>query len=286
MGAITTAFKKQYADTLYLLVQQEGSKLMNAVRYETDLKGEAKFYDQYGEDEANEKTSRHEDISYAADDYYRRMVTPTLSYWSKLIDSEDQISMVLDPKSTLMEAGKNAIGRKIDDKIIAALRGTAYTGTTGSTSTTLPSAQKVAAGGAGLTLAKLLSAKKIFDNADVPMEDRYIAITGTQLYDLLNTTEVKSADYNTVKALVQGEVNTFCGFKFILSNRLASLSTTRYVMAWHRSGILLASAGSMSTDVDRVKTKIGMPWQIYADIYCGSTRLEEEKVVEISCVES
>lgn len=286
MGAITTAFKKQYADTLYLLVQQEGSKLMNAVRYETDLQGEAKFYDQYGEDDANEKTSRHEDISYAADDYERRMVTPVKAYWSKLVDTEDKISMVLDPKSALMEAGKYAIGRKIDDKIIAALRGTAYTGSDGSTSTTLPSGQKVAAGGGGLTVSKLLDAKEILDNADVPAEDRFIVITGTQLHDLLNESEVKSADYNSIRALVQGEIDTFCGFKFIVCNRLVAESTTRYVMAFHRSGILLASNGGMTTDVSQIKTKIGMPWQLYADIYCGSTRMEEEKVVEIACVES
>lgn len=286
MGAITTAFKKQYADSLYLLVQQEGSRLMGAVRNETDLQGEAKFYDQYGEDEASVKNSRHEDISYAADDYSRRMVTPVRVYWSKLVDTEDKISMVLDPKSALMEAGKYAIGRKIDDMIIAALRGTAYTGTTGGTSTSLGSGQKVTVGSTGLTLEKLLDAKELFDNADVPADGRMIAVTGTQLRDLLNETEVKSVDYNSVKALVAGQVDTFLGFKFIVCNRLVAASTTRYVLAWHTSGILLASNGGMSASVDQIKTKIGQPWQLYADMYCGATRMEEEKVVEIACLES
>lgn len=286
MGAITTAFKKEFSDTLYLLAQQSGSKLMGAVRHETDFTGEAKFYNQYGEDDAKEKNTRHQDIEYNPDNYSRRMVTPKLAYWAQLIDTEDEISMGLDPKSTLMTAGKNAIGRKVDDYIISALRGTAMTGTSGTTSTALGSGQKVAAGGVGMTVNKLLDAKKLLDNADIEDEDRFVVVTGTQLSDLLRTTEVKSADYNTVRALVQGQIDTFCGFKFIRCNRLAASGTTRYVMAYQRSGILLASAGEITTAIDKVITKVKQPWQLYADIYCGSTRMEEERVVEISCIES
>lgn len=286
MGAITTAFKKEFSTMLYLLAQQSGSKLMGAVRHETDFTGEAKFYNQYGEDTAKEKNTRHQDIEYNADNYSRRMVTPKLAYWAKLVDTEDEISMGLDPKSALMTAGKNCIGHKVDDYIIAALRGTAYTGADGTTETALPSASKVSAGGLGLTIDKLLQAKKKLDNYDVEDEDRYIVITGTQLYDLLKTTEVKSADYNTVKALVQGQIDTFCGFKFIKCNRLVASGTTRYVMAYHKAGILLASAGGMNTDISQVKTKVRQPWQLYADMYCGSTRMEEERVIEIACIES
>lgn len=286
MGAIDTAFKKNFSDTLYLTVQQAGSKLMNLVRYETDLSGEAKFYNQYGEDEAKTKSARHQDIEYNADDYSRRMVTPVKVYWSKLLDTEDEIYMGLDPKSALMTAGTNAIGRKIDDMIIEALRGTAYTGKAGTTATTLPSAQKVAAGGAGISLTKLLDVKELFDAAEVPESDRFFAIGAAQLRELLNISEIKSADYNTLRALAAGQMGSFLGFNFILTNRLVLSSTTRYCLAWQRSGILLASSGGMVTDIDKVKTKVGMPWQLYADISCGATRMEEELVAEVACVES
>ena len=286
MGAITTAFKKEFADTLYLTVQQSGSKLLSAVRNETDFTGEAKFYNQYGEDEAKEKTTRHQDIEYNDDDYSRRMVTPKLAYWSKLVDTEDEISMGLDPKSALMTAGKNAIGRKIDDYIIAALRGTAYTGSDGTTETTLPSAQKVAAGGAGLTFAKVLSAQEILNSADVPEGDRFWLFGPKQLKDVLQLTEFTSIDYATQKALATGNVASFLGFNWIMTTRLALSSTTRYNMAYHRMGILLASAGGVNASIDKVTTKIGQPWQIYADMYCGATRMEEEMVVEVACTES
>ena len=286
MGAITTAFKKEFSDTIYLLAQQSGSKLMSTVRRETDLVGEAKFYNQYGEDEAKEKTARHQDIEYNPDDYQRRMVTPAVSYWSKLIDTEDEISMGLDPKSALMTAGKNAIGRKIDNKIVVALRGTALTGKEGTVSTVLPDAQKVSAGGAGLTLQKILDAQEKMNSAEVPEGDRFWTYGPKQLKDLLKITEVTNIDFNTQKALAAGNMAAFCGFTFIMTNRLVLSSTTRYNLAYHKQGILLASADGMKTEIDRVITKIRQPWQLYTDIYCGTTRMEEAMVVEIACIES
>ena len=44
--------------------------------------------------------------------------------------------------------------------------------------------------------------------------------------DMLQHTQVTSADYNTVKALAEGAVDTFMGFKFIMSNRLPIFSAT------------------------------------------------------------
>lgn len=285
MGAITTAFKKEFADTLYLLAQQSGSKLMTTVRHETDFSGEAKFYNQYGEDEAKEKNTRHQDIEYNADDYSRRMVTPKLAYWSKLIDTEDEISMGLDPKSALMTAGKNCIGRKVDDYIVAGLRGTAMTGTDGTTSTALGSGQKIAVDASGLTLDKILDAQELLNSADVPEGERYFLYGPKQLKDLMKITEITSIDFNTQKALASGVMATFLGFSWIMTNRLVLSSTTRYCMAYHRMGILLASAGGITTSIDKVITKVRQPWQIYSDIYCGVTRMEEEMVVEVACAE-
>jgi hypothetical protein len=55
------------------------------------------------------------------------------------------------------------MGRAMDDAIIAAATGTAYSGVAGGTSVSLPSGQKVAHASGGLTVAKLLSAKEILD---------------------------------------------------------------------------------------------------------------------------
>jgi hypothetical protein len=81
------------------------------------------------------------------------------------------------------------MGRAMDDVIIAALGGTSYTGETGSTSVTLPAGQKPysASQTDGLTVVKLLEAKKILDLADVdPSLPRFIVVSPKQISDLLH----------------------------------------------------------------------------------------------------
>ena len=287
MANITTAFVKQFGSTLNMLSQQKGSRLSNAVKVETGAFGEEEYFDQYGEDTANIKIARNVDVEYAADDYARRRVSFTDVYWAKLIDKEDKLAMLIDPTSGLMQAGAWAIGRKIDDMIIAAASGTAYTGKAGGTSTSFTAANQIAINGtAGLTLTKLIAAKQLLDEADVdPEEERYIACSASQISDLLNTTEVKDIDYNSVKALVEGKVDSFMGFKFIRTQRLAITTTTRTCLAWAKSGLLLAKRNEMNAKLDVIPTK-HYATQAYASISCGATRMDEEKVVEIACYEA
>jgi len=55
---------------------------------------------------------------------------------------------------------------------------------------------------AGLTIAKLVNAKKILDaNSVDPSIPKFIAVSPEQIEDLLNNTTVTSADYNTVNSL-------------------------------------------------------------------------------------
>lgn len=286
MANITTAFVKQFGSTLQLLSQQKGSRLSNCVRMETGAFGEEEYFDQYGEDTANVKIARNVDVQYAADDYQRRRVSFTDIYWSKLIDKEDKLAMLIDPTSTLMQAGAFAIGRKIDDMIISAFSGTAYTGKAGGTSTSFTSANQIAVGAAGLTVNKLIETKELLDSADVdPDEERYMAVAASQISDLLKTTEVTSVDYASVKALVEGKIDTFMGFKFIRTQRLSLVTTTRTCLAWAKSGIVLAKRNEMASKIDVIPTK-HYANQIYASISCGSTRMDEKKCVEIGCLES
>jgi len=122
--------------------------------------------------------------------------------WADLIDSADKVRMLADPTSAYARSAANAMGRAMDDVIITAATGSASTGKSGSTSTALPSSNIVAAGSADMTIAKLLSAKKILDEADVdPSIKRYIAVAPAQIEALLGITSVTSSDFNTVNSL-------------------------------------------------------------------------------------
>jgi len=126
-----------------------------------------------------------------------------MDHWeyADLIDDPDKVQMLIDPTSTYANAAAYAIGRAMDDSIIAAALDSASTGKAGATSTALPAGQKVAVGSpaTGLTIAKLVSAKKILDQNNVdPSIKRFIAVHPEQVEDLLNSTTVTSSDFNTV----------------------------------------------------------------------------------------
>lgn len=194
--------------------------------------------------------------------------------------------MLIDPTSTYARAAAGAISRQIDSTIIAAATGTSKTGKSGSTSTTMLAANQIANGSADMTVAKLLSCKEIMDNADIdPSIPRHIVVAPAQISALLNTTEVKSSDYNTVKALARGELDSYLGFKFHTSTRLSKTGNIRTCFAWAEDGILLAVGRDTQARITERDDK-SYSTQVYYCATFGATRMEEEKVVQIDCDES
>jgi len=284
---ITTAFVQQFSSNIQMLSQQMGSLLRNAVDSES-VNGEKAFFDQVGSAAAVLRTTRHSDTPLIDTPHSRRMVTLSDYEYADLIDDQDKVRLLIDPTSTYSRAAAAAMGRAIDDVVISAALGTAKTGKDGSTSTSFDTSNnQIAAGGGGLTLAKLIEAKEILDAGDVdPSIPRYIACSPKQITDLLNNTTVTSSDYNTVKALAMGEINSFVGFNFIVSNRLGvDGSGDRRVFAWAMDGIKLAVGKEPAARIDERADK-SYATQIYYCQTIGATRMEEKKVVEVLCAES
>jgi hypothetical protein len=283
---ITTAFVQQYSNNVQMLSQQKGSLLRSAVDVETVV-GKNAFFDQVGSALAVKRTTRHADTPQMDTPHARRRVSLVDYEYADLIDNQDKIRTLIDPTSAYASAAAYALGRAQDDEIIAALSGTAYTGETGSTATALPVSQKITeAGTNGLTIAKLRSAKEILDAASVdPSIARYIAVSPKQITDLLGTTEVTSSDFNTVKALANGEVNSFLGFNFIVSNRLTSAASKRLCLVWAMDGCKMAIGQDLMTRIDERADK-GYAHQVYVCQSIGATRMEEDKVVTIEAHEA
>ena len=283
---ITTAFVQQYSNNVQMLSQQKGSLLRSAVDVETVV-GKNSFFDQVGLAQAVKRTTRHADTPQIDTPHARRRVSLVDYEYADLIDNQDKIRTLIDPTSSYATAAAYALGRAQDDEIIAALSGTAFTGETGSTSTALPAAQKITeAGTDGMTIAKLRTAKEKLDAASVdPSIPRYIAVSPKQITDLLGTTEVTSSDFNSVKALANGEVNSFLGFNFIVSNRLSISSSKRLCLVWAMDGCKMAIGQDLMTRIDERADK-GYAHQVYVCQSIGATRMEEEKVVTIQAHEA
>jgi hypothetical protein len=266
-----------------------GSRLRDAVRLETVV-GKNAFIDQIGSVTAQLRSSRHADTPQIDTPHQRRRLSIASYEFADLIDDQDKVRMLIDPTSSYAQAAAAAMGRAMDDVIITAALGTASTGETGSGSATLDATANMvgsASSNDGLTIAKLTEAKRKMDLNDVdPSIPRYIAVGPKQIEDLLGTTQVTSSDFNTIKALVQGDVDTFMGFQFIMTNRLSIDSNDiRSCFAWAEDGITLGIGKDVQARIDERNDK-GYATQVYYCMDIGAVRMEEAKVVKIFCDET
>lgn len=281
---ITEAFVNQYSNNFMIMAQQKESRFEACVDVDRDIVGASKSVERIGSSEAYDINTRHADTKYVDTPHSKRWLDLADKGWADLVDEMDKIRMLADPTSPYLSAGVMALNRKKDDIIIAALRGSARTQSDGSVA--LPAAQKVAVGTTGMTIAKLLTTKQFLDETEVDEdEQRYMAMTSEQFIDLLGTTEIKSTDYNSVKALVEGKIDTFLGFKFIRSERLIKVSTSRFCLAWAKTGLRLGIGKDVVSSIDILPGK-NMSVQVYARMSLGAVRTEEARVVEVACLEA
>ena len=278
-------FVNQFRSNLEIGLQQKGSKLEGAVRVETQ-QAEFDYYDKINATKARRVTERHGDTPLIQTPHDRRRVGLVDYDWADLIDKKDKIRLLADPTSSYQLNARYAMGRARDEELIQAFFGTAYTGKDGSTSVSFKADNIIDADSTGLTIAKLIDARtQTLEKYNDPDEEWFIGITSKQLNDLLNEDKIQSQDYNTVKALVEGKVDTFLGFKFIISELFTKSGNNRLCPVWCRSGMLLAIGEDLTVDVS-VRNDKRNSTQIYVCQSIGATRMDEDKVFQIECDES
>lgn len=208
--------------------------------------------------------------------------------------------MTVDPQNPVVRSHASAFGRKKDKIIYAAMLGTAYKGKDGTTAVTF-AADSIGINSDGtvstlgtavsnssltevpMTLSKMLTMMTIFNEEDVdPVLAKYWSVSPNDIKHMINMTEVASADYNTVKAIQQGKVESFMGFNFFwwnFLNRDSDDGTCNRTVAWAEDGVILALIGDLQTKIDILPTK-KYDTGIYSTMDLGAVRMEGEKVHE------
>ena len=314
-NSIDTAYVNQYGKTLDLVAETKGGKF-NGLSLEDQVTGEVAFYDQLDSVYAGSvDTSANSGGMNSPDDtitHLRRRVELANYEVGILLDRFDKVQTLINPESEYVQRQVSALMRKKDIEFISGALGTASTGKAGAGSATLGSGQKILQANAGLTIAKIREARAILQkngvDLDDPMNEAYLAVTPTQIEDLLGNTEATSADFMNVKALVSGGIDTFYGFKIVVSNLLPFVATdtntanlswsasdvpevsstddnVRANFAWVKSGIRSAVGMGIETDIAKRADK-RFNWYAYSAMRCGSVRMEEDKVVQIQVSEA
>ena len=294
---VNKAFVQQFSDNLIHLAQQRGSKLMSSVRQQR-ITGKHAHFDRLGTVTAQQKTSRHSDVEYSNTPHSRRRVSPDDFYVADLVDKEDEVRMLIDPKSPYAMNMAWGLGRKVDDLLIAAATGnaTSIDSSDSSSNVALGSGQTIdedfgTGSDSNLTLEKIIEAKRILDSNDVDeFDSRFLIHNASALANLLNDTTVTSSDYSAIKALVRGEIDTYLGFKFVRTERISGTADgtdtdPKLCLAYTKTAMGLAIGRDISVKMAELPEK-HYATQVYASMTMGATRIEEEKMVSIECVQA
>lgn len=282
-----------YSSIILPLARQEKSMLFDRVFVKNDFTGKSFYQDQIGNWKMSAKTGVNVDTPENDPNLGRTRIDIATYNDARLMDRSLKLQELSDPMSMTSVCIQSAVGIKIDEVIYNALGAVAYRGETGATAVSFPSGQQIAADyetagtNTGLTVAKLRHAAKMLDAAGVPAGDRTIVAGATEKEQLLGSTQATSADYNNVRALVSGDIDTFLGFKFVwLPDGIVKVSSNiASCYAFHKTGLCFGMLEELFLRIDERKDK-SYSKQVYYEISCGAGRLEEKKVVEIKCDES
>ncbi len=283
---ITEAFVQQFADNFRHVAQQMPSRLERCVTIESGIVGMSKSINLLGQRTAQRRLVRHGDTPINDQIHGTRYVD--LYDWEDgdMVDDLDKVRLLVDPTSDYVKGMVNAMNRTKDDVIIASMGGNSRS-TTGSV--ILPASQKIAVGGAGLTKAKIIQAKKLFRRNEADShngEELFITYSAQAAADVLSDTTLTSADFMAAKFLEQGDIEgRWMGFTWIPSERTPLNAGTRLLYAWAKSGVTLGIGKDTTTEVGKDPGK-GFNTRVYAKQAIGAVRSEEVKVVEIAIQEA
>jgi hypothetical protein len=297
MADIDTFYPVEFQKNFDHALQQMDARLASAVT-RADFTGKKKWFNLANDRSFSRITTRKGDTPDGEFDASKYWLTQSPWELATTFDEWDEhfLGSIVLPTSDTVSSHAYALNRTQDDVIIAALDATRYIGEDGTTPDAFPGGQSIAAtyaesgsASSGLTIAKLRRAKYLMDVAEVPASDRYLVYGAQQVNDLLRTTELTSADFNTVKALVDGQPGSFLGFKFIDSQRLpvgtvGGTADVRSCFAFHKSAIKFSLQG-VSTKMDILPQR-RHALQIRSIAMMGAVRSENEKVVRIYCDET
>jgi hypothetical protein len=210
-------------------------------------------------------------------------VTLTLADYNaaEYSDIFSQAKVNFDERQELVQVVAGAMGRRQDQMILDALN---------ASSTSLTVANSIGGSNTNMNIAKLREAKRLMDKNNVPPDGRNIIIHGNGLANLLSETSVTSSDFNSVKALVQGELNTFLGFTFhVLGDRSegglpidGSLDRTCY--AFHKDAVGYGEGIAMRTEINYIAEKTS--WLVNEVFSAGAVAIDDEGIVKITCRET
>jgi hypothetical protein len=278
MSTLSPAFVTLF-DAEVKQAYQAKAQLVGAVRQRRGVEGSTVKFPKVGKGVATVRVPQSDvtplNVSFS-------QVTATLQDWNaaEYSDIFNQAKVNFDERQELVQVVANAIGRRQDQIILDALA---------ASSTSNVVTEDEGGTDTGLNVAKLRAAKKLLDKNNVPMDNRHIIIHANSLASILGETSVTSADFNTVRALVSGELNTFLGFTFhTIGDRaeggLPIANSERKLWAFHRDAIGYAEGIAPRSEINYIPEKTS--FLVNAVFSAGAIAIDAEGIVEVQTTDA
>lgn len=312
-------YAQQFEDTFHLLAQTRGEKLSPFMRNEEYTNAESVYYEQMFAITEDERTERFGRTQYKSIGTARRKLTVEDKVIAIQIDTPDENRTLADIRNPNIQQISHAWKRSKDVTGIRAALGTTKGGQNGEIDYAFDFANQVIADAAvGMTVDKLIAAKqKFWDNdidTDNPMYQLHLAINGAGLANLLSDAQGRttSSDFAQVKALVNGEIDYFMGYKFHRTELLPYFTTTaltgvtldwledptygyvkpvnpgddhRACFAWAQDTVCVGTNQRYKFRAEEL-AEYNYNFGLFAEWSIGGMRQEEKTVVAIACDES
>lgn len=259
----------------------QGQRLLAGVtRERTGVEGSTVKFPKIGKGSATVRVPQTDvtplNVSYS-------QVTATMEDYiaAEYSDIFNQQKVNFNERQELVQVVSGAIARRMDQVCLDALDASGTTATVDN---------DIGGTDSNLNIEKLRETKNLLDTNNVPMEGRNLLLHANSLQALLGETEVTSADFNTVRALVTGEINTFMGFRFITfgdrdeGGLPVDGSSDRTLYAFHRDAVGLGIGMNQTSRVDYIAEKTSF---LVASMFsAGAVAIDDEGIVKLTCRES
>jgi len=284
---ITAAFVQQFHDGFVAAAQQTESRFESRVVNRGSIVGSSFTANDMGTVEMSQVTNRYGDTEWTIPDVGTRQALMSDYDLAIPIDAFDLPKLLANPQGDYMQRAVAAANRKKDAVIYAALKGSALRKTDESGSfagQAMLAGQQIAAGGTGMTKAKIIQAKKLFRASEVDEfngEELYFCYDAGMLEDIMTDTTLTSADFMAVKMLQEGNIaGKWMGFNWVPYETLTASGGAKTAVAWAKSSAHVGMGAIPMVDIGPRRDKRNLT-QIYVALSIGSVRVNEYKVVSI-----
>lgn len=261
-----------------------GARLRQTVTLRSGVVGDTYKFRKMGKGLARQRPAPASDVTPMDIAHSQQSATLTNWYAPEYTDIFDAATVNFDEQRELAMTIASALGRREDQLIIDAMEDGTPTSTCD---------EDVGGADTGWNPDKVRRCSRLLNALGVPGTDRTIILTAIGLESLLGETEVTSSDYNSVKALVNGEINTWCGFSFkVIETRdegglpidTAPAPDETHSFAYHKDAIGHAVGLDIRQETNYIPEKVS--WLANGILKAGTIVRDADGYVEVQTNET